>query len=364
MRSGRRTVFGWPGLAVATVVVGVTLSQCTGRSAVPMPLLDGVESGVAAKVRACRAAVVADPTADHWALYALTLHAHLMLTEAEFAYLQTAAAGDSAAAFEFLHLAGMAAMVNSRPAAALQHFNRALSLKSDYTPTHLHAAIVAERLGLVGQARRHYERVNAYGRSSHACLGLGRLALVDGDAKAALAYLREALVIYPDHHEVHEALARTYARLGERDKSRAAAERAGDHDRVTQFVDPLFAKVEAEAVDVQTLLMRGHWFAENNDHAKAIEQFELVIAERPQHPGAHLALASVLYSSGMLTQARVHVDLLLAQDRQQALALELRARLLIDLGETQAAKRDLQTLLARQPAHEWARAALEKLRRR
>ena len=89
-----------------------------------------------------------------------------------------------------------------------------------------------------------------------------------------------------------------------------------------------------------------------------------MIAERPQHSAAHLALASVLYSSGMLARTRVHVDLLLAQDPQQVLALELRARLLIDLGETQAAKRDLQTLLTRQPAHQWAKAALEKLRRR
>ena len=99
MKSRRRRIFGWPGLAITTLMVGVTLAQCSSRSAVPMPLLDGVESGVASKVRACRDAVVADPSADHWARYALTLHAHRMLTEAEFAYLQTAATGDSAAAY-------------------------------------------------------------------------------------------------------------------------------------------------------------------------------------------------------------------------------------------------------------------------
>ena len=45
-------------------------------------------------------------------------------------------------------------------------------------------------------------------------------------------------------------------------------------------------------------------------------------------------------------------------------ALELRARILIDEGDTQAARRDLKTLLALDPGHVWAKAQLDKGDRR
>jgi tetratricopeptide (TPR) repeat protein len=350
------------GTSIAAAVVWIlSLTQCTDDRSVPSPQLDRVEPAVAAKLNRCRAAVVADPSGANWLKYGRTLHAHEMLAEAEQAYVAAAAvldAGDPTV-FEALHLAGCATM-EWNPRNAVEHFTRALALRDDFATTHLNAGVVNERLGRFAVAKAHYEHVISRWRSSHANLGLGRIAMLAGDTATALTYFDAALTINPELRAVHEAMARAYARLGKREESRTAARRAGDLEMPTTVLDPLFLQVIAERVDVGSRIARGIRLARSNRDAEAIAELEAAVAAMPRHAEARFVLASILHKAGRKDDARAQLDTLLSREKPHKRALELRARILVEGGRREAARADLEAILAIDPAHAWARAELGK----
>jgi len=339
--------------------VGALLVACGGGEGVPLPDLSRVEAGVVAKVESCRAAVLERPSADTWARYGRTLHAHRMMLCAERAYLAAAAAAgeDSQDAFEHLHLAGCAAL-EGRAEYAVDYFQRALLLRDDYLPTHLCLALAGERLGLGELAQRHYERVLTSVASSHALLGLGRLALRRGDVRGAVAKFDEALSLNPRHKEVYEAKARAHARLKEMEESRAAASKAGDLAETTSYVDPLLGKVSAEAVDINSRFNRGSVHANAGRDPQAIQEFLAVVQARPRHAQARYYLAELYKRTGDSGQAMSHADLILKQRPEHKKALELRARLFLREGQRREAERDLRALLKVDPTHAWAKSQL------
>ncbi len=348
-------------LTIGVVVASLSLSQCSDTTPVPMPDLDRIDPEVAAKLRQCHAAVVADPTAANWAKYGRTLHAYEMLAEAEAAYLAAAeiAGVSKPAAFDHLQLAGCAA-AEWNPERAVEHFTRALALRDDYAATHLDLGILCERLGRFEEATKHYKQMIARWRSSHANLGLGRLALIAGDPKAAIEYMHAALGINANLREAHEALARAHARLGQDKESRASATRAGDLELPTPFQEPLIISVLAERVDAETRFRRAIGFVRSNHAEKAIVELEAVIAARPKHLQARLILADLLHKAARKGDARRHLDFILAENKHQKHALELRARILLDAGDRRAAFRDLKTLLSVDPGNTWAKTQLDK----
>ncbi|MEE2886430.1 MAG: tetratricopeptide repeat protein [Planctomycetota bacterium] len=344
----------WALLPVGTLVVA-----CGPKIDVPMPDLARVEPGVVAKVQSCRAAVLADPSVDSWARYGRTLHAHRMMLQAEQAYLAAAdvAGADTSAAFEYLHLAGCAAL-EGRAEQSIGYFQRALELRDDFLPTHLCLALASERLGRADLARRHYQRVLSSVESSHARLGLGRLALRSGDAKAAIGQFDKALAVNSEHREVYEAKARAHARLKEMDESRAVAKLAGDLSETTPYVDPLLGKVQAEAVDINSRFNRGSKHANDGRDPEAIVEFSAVVKARPRHVHARYYLALLYKRTEADSQAMKHANVILEQRPDHKKTLELRARMFLKQGRKSDAERDLRALLKLEPAHAWAKAQL------
>ncbi|MFQ5416987.1 MAG: tetratricopeptide repeat protein [Myxococcota bacterium] len=335
------------------------LSGCDGTASVPLPDLRDAEAPVRAKVRRCREAVLRGPSEENWARYARTLDAHGMTPEAEQAYLAAAEAAGGAGAFEYLHLAGVAAY-DLGPERAREHFERALSLRSDYMATHLHLANLEEKSGRVAAAREIYARVAARWESSHALLGLGRLALAAGDPKAALGYLERARELKPDHRAIYEALARAHARLGRMEESRSAAKRAGDLSREDYFPDPLLAKVEAEEVQAAAHFRRGGEHARAERYREAIQEFRAGLKVRPGYLLARHYLAMLLAHDGRTPEAIQELDRILARDPRHRAALESRARILLGQNRRAEAERDLRSLLSVDPENAWARAELGK----
>lgn len=344
-------------LPLTWLLTWLLLTACAPGVQVPMPDFTRVEAGVVAKVKSCHAAVLKDPSAKNWAKYGRTLHAHSMMPEAESAYLAAAeAAGEGKAeAFEHLHLAGCAAL-EGHLERSIEHFQKALLVNDDYLPTHLCLAIASERLGKADLARRHYQRVLTAVESSHARLGLGRLALRDGDARAAIEQFDKALAAKPKHREVYEAKARAHARLKEMDKSRAAAKLAGNLAETTPYVDRLLGKVMAEAVDVNTRFSRGSRHAKKGRDAKAIAEFSAVVNARPRHIEARYLLAFLYKRTGAFDEAMTHLNLILEQNSRHLNGLEQRARILLKRGNKSAAERDLQAILKIDPKHAWAKS--------
>jgi tetratricopeptide (TPR) repeat protein len=343
------------------VSLGFMAVACSSKQEVPMPDLARVESGVIEKVQSCRDAVVESPSVENWARYGRTLHAHRMMLEAEQAYLAAAnlAGTSESAAFEHLHLAGCAAL-EGRVEQSIAYLQRALELRNDFLPTHLCLALASERLGNTGLATRHYQRVLSMVESSHARLGLGRLALRSGEAEVALRHFDKALATNPKHREVYEAKARAHARLKEMDKSRAAAKLAGDLAETTSYVDPLLGKVSAEAVDIHSRFNRGSRHANAGRDSQAIVEFSAVVKARPRHAEARYYLAFLYQRIKSDDQAMEHANVILNQISDHKQALELRARLHLKAGRKPDAELDLRALLKADPTHTWAKSQLGK----
>lgn len=375
---------------VTAFVVAVGLAACGGPAA-PDPDVSNAEPAVRQRIREARAAVVAAPGAATWGRYARVLHAHAKFAAAEVAYL---AAADFGGPQEFanLHFAGIAASEDLQPERATDHFRRAIARRGDHAATHLHLALLEERLDHVDAARSGYERALALAPSSHALLGLGRLALRSGDANAALQRLTEALRVNPEHREVHEAMARAYARLGRNEDSARSAQRAGDAVAATPIADPLLAEVTAEDVSFSGLLAkadallraqryeeglqvtdlalqarpaapdalyyRGYFCASLGRAQDAIAAYRALLQARPQDADARANLASILKQTGDVAAARREADAVLAAQPEQKVALQVRAMMLLEQNQRAQAENDLRTLLRVDPGNQWARSQM------
>ena len=386
--------------------LGLVCAACGGGDALPSPDLSEVEPLVRLEVARRRQAAASDPSAENLSRYARTLHAHGMLADAERVYLLAAGrAGDELAA-ECLHLAGCA-MAPLQPERAVEHLTVALALRPDREAGHLRLAILAERLGRIEVARDQYRKAEALRPTSHALVGLGRLLLQAGDARAAVEPLERARALDPDHRQVDEALSRAYARLGQLEASRAAAQRAGNLSAPRPIDDPLMAAVNAE--DVTYRAFEGRAIARFDEERRfalatgrrdkalleaaldaidsacrarpdsptarhyrglilaglgrvdeAIVELQALVEARPDDENARLALAGMLRAVGRSGAALVQLDAVLERRPRCVDALMQRADLRLDAREFDAAQRDLRAILEVSPDNEWARARLRE----
>jgi tetratricopeptide (TPR) repeat protein len=383
------------------VAVLLAAAACSGPD-VPLPDLSGAEPLVKNKIEQLRAMVRIDPTFANWSQYARTLHAHGMVEIAEKAYLAAVDLSAGPVAFEHLHLAGVATL-DFAPERAVEHFRRALDLRKDHVPTHLYLGLVFEQMQRFDEASQEFKTVLASEPSSHAHLGLGRIALAKGAAQGALTHFEQALKINPQHGEVYEAQSRAYAQLGRTEESQAAAKRAGDLSQPTLFVDRLMGKVEIEnwsyaslehkarvllaqdqegernparlqqALEFLTLAItarpdaaEAHFYAGSalarlgrND--EAMQAFRKVVELEPTHLHARFYLAVLLEGAGKRAEALPHLDAVLERQGDFRDALQHRASLLLAEGRREDAERDLKALLALDAEHAWAREQLDKL---
>jgi protein O-GlcNAc transferase len=333
----------------------VALVACAGCNDDPIlqPDLRGSERPVQERIEARRRTVDAAPTADNWASYAYALDAHGFLPEAEQAYLR-AADLDAKKAFEYFHLAGVAARTVDQKRAS-EHLLRALSLRDDYMATHLHLADMEEKLERLAEAKERYEVITSRWQSAHAELGLGRVLLHGGDAVAALPHLLKAQGMAPTHGGIHEALARTYALLGRVTESRAAARLVGDLNNDPPFLDPLQQRLAAEEVQSGARFRRGGALADAGQLREAIQELEAGLEVQPGYDAARHFLATVLAQDGQLDKAISHFSYLLKANPTDKDALEARARLFVALNKRVEAQRDIQALLRIDPNNAWAR---------
>ena len=349
-----------PRLIIWPVLVG---SWCPGcqpdiSTTIMLPDLSGLEAPVARKLRTTHAILARDLSGQTIGAFARALHAHAMLLEAEQAYLAAASLAQEPGAYEYLHLAGLAASESS-PTRATKHLARAASLRPNSPATQMLRGRMLESLARLSEAESCFRAVVQYQPSSHAFLGLGRIKLARGDAKAALQDLNEAQRLQPDHREVHEARARCLNQLGNTQASRAAARRAGDLAQPTPFPDPLQIQIASENVSSEARLHRGAALAQAGETAAAIENFEGVLEVRRDHIEA-LDYLALLVQKTAPQRAIGYLNRILARKPAYPRALELRARVKLSLQDRAGAERDLQNLLRVLPDHAWARQQLRR----
>jgi tetratricopeptide (TPR) repeat protein len=197
-----------------------------------------------------------------------------------------------------------------------------LALVPPTTIDRLQLGLALEKLGLLDLAMPIYRRAVQAAAGPDAALARWMLAealLKRGNARAALPELEAALKLEPTNPELHLARARALARLGVAaalDGFRAALQSAASSSGPAFAVtDPRARTLVAERMGspqgpvryrralAQHLTDRGLW-------AQAREQWEIVVRELPDDPGAHFSRGVTLDGLG---------------DRDQALAAYRRA---------------------------------------
>jgi tetratricopeptide (TPR) repeat protein len=126
------------------------------------------------------------------------------------------------------HLAGLCLTFLGQPEAALDEFDRALTVNDQYVEAHINRALVLNELGRFDEARSAFERAGYYeyaisGRFPAAITArlankhseVGDLYQEAGAPMEAAAQYRRALELRPRFHDIRNKLAQSLLQLGE-----------------------------------------------------------------------------------------------------------------------------------------------------
>lgn len=227
-------------LAVGVGVVVFLMARESGPQP-PSPDLTGREPQVRDKLEALRGAIVEKPSdASRWFEFGRCLQALEMHEEARACY--EVSAGDEKLAFDSHYLTGVLLRARDREAAEAA-FAHAAALRDDYLALHVRRGELAEEAGDAEAAEGHYRKALEVRRSSHALLGLGRLALAADDAAEARALLKEAARLSPSHKQVFAVLSAACNRLGDKKAAQRHARTAERLDDARSLSDPIAMKM-------------------------------------------------------------------------------------------------------------------------
>jgi len=238
-------------------------------------------------------------------------------------------------------------------------------------------------LGRMQEARTRFEHVlQAEGRTrALALLGLGRIALEDGDNARARDLLLQALEIWPDVSRVHYPLALAYRGLGEIDKAREhmaryreleggqiaefmqemaslptnAAQRAKlgrdafEAGRLQQAESELRAALAADPGFAPARLYLSRTLAALGREQQAQAEMERAIEQAPDEPAVNYYYGLMLERHGDATRAREHLERAVNGAPENELARMALADVLMNLGEREAALRHYRRLEQRHP---------------
>lgn len=241
-------------LLVAAAVVGVVLWTTSAPDAPepPRPDLAGQEEAVVARLDTLRVAVEEAPAdTARWFDYGRCLHAHGFTDAARTCY--DFAAGDESLAYDAHYLTGVLLASEERDA-ALTAFTKASALRDDDPALQLRLGQLHEELGRADEAERHFRRALELERSSHALLGLGRIAHAAGDAASARELLEAAARLAPAHRRVQAILASVCRSLGDHAAAKRHAERAERLDGDFGFRDPITMAMLETGASLNTFL--------------------------------------------------------------------------------------------------------------
>jgi len=294
------------------VLVTILITGCDrGRgppqqSDVPRPDIAGAPAAVIAAVRDARQAVLDDPEdAGAWGHYAIVLHAHAWTDEAATAY--RAAMQRAPDAYRWPYLLGIL-LTPQDPVAAEAALATACRLQPDDIPAQRRRADLLERLDRRDAARDIYQALLAKDAdNAFARLGLGRVALHDGDITAAIEHLERAARALPDSRRAWSALARAYARADRTADAERAARVAASLDQQDDHAgasDPVYYQVLAAARHAEGALRRSEMFRRAGRLDEALAAARRATELDPDNAYAWAGLGRILVQMGQYAAAR------------------------------------------------------------
>lgn len=199
------------------------------------------------------------------------------------------------------HMAGLCLAFLGQPEAAIEEFDKALSLNDRYVEAHLNRAITLNELGRFDEGRAAFEKAQEYelaGEGKFSAAVAHRLALAHADvgdlyleAGAVEDAVREhskAVALRPGYPDLRNRLAQALLRKG-------ALDEAEEHLNAALNKDPRFVRARAT---------RGLVYFRQGRRDQAVEEWEACREQDPSDPQVR-AYLSMLDEDGHKAAAKV-----------------------------------------------------------
>lgn len=356
------------GLLLWTAILALACAAEDQHGA-PLPVeppsvdLSTMESPVAAKIETARNEVRQQPTAaERWGRLGMIFHAHTLYSQAIASY--RTAEQLAPADYRWSYLAAVA-LVGSDRAAAVDFFERAARLSPREPAFWIAFGDALTELGrLDAGAARYTQALELDAQSTHALVGLARLAVAGDDLTTALEHLEKAAGIASHHGEVHALLAQVAFRLGDVERARREELLAVFYPDPTRAPDPVVAAMEEEAVSSRAYTERGLSLVKDGRLNEAEAAFRQVLAIRPGNARDHANLGGALARQGRLDEAVASYEEALRLEPEDPWTLNNLALALVDLDDLEAAAKRLEQALQHDPTYAEAYHSLGLVRGR
>jgi tetratricopeptide (TPR) repeat protein len=314
--------------AIAAVLTGIVVSAAQPTSpapALPIITLDSYPAAARTAIADAHRDAAARPNdAAAVGRLAMVLHAWEQWQSAATAYerARTLAPRDT----EWSYLAALVALRTGRAADAVKLLDGATAGPSESANAGPSASAslplamrmkLAEALVSAGDLTRG---ADVYARLAkepaaepEAEYGLGRIAAMKGDWKAAIAHQRRACELFPEFGAAHYALGLAYRNAGQMDDAQRELElhrRYGP--RWPAIDDPVLAKVDALKDDARANLERGIRLGNEGKVAEAIAAHDAALVKEPDNAQAHANLISLHGRLGQWADAEKHFNAVVA----------------------------------------------------
>ena len=195
---------------------------------------------------------------------------------------------------------------------AIEHYEQALRIKSDYAEAHYNLGTLLGEAGRVPEAIDHLEQaVRIKPNYAEAHYNLGKALMVSGRVPEAVEHYEQALRLNPNNAEEHYSLGNLLLTLGK-------GQEAAEHWEQAIRIKPDYAEAYNNL---------GAALAQADRFPEAIEQFTQVVRITPGDAEAHFNLAAALEQADRVPEAIGHYEQALRLKPDFAEARERLARL-------------------------------------
>ncbi len=171
-------------------------------------------------------------------------------------------------------------------AESLKFYKQSSTIKPDYPATHLRFGEALFQAKRLEEASREFNAaLNTETNSSHAYVGLARIALTSGNYEAARTSLEKALQSNPNYGEAHGLLSEVYRRLNRSEDANRELGLSQQLPKKKPLQDKLELELLAEGVSSYWYDLRGRAYADQGYYEDAIRELKLaapILARGPE----------------------------------------------------------------------------------
>ncbi len=262
--------------------------------------------------------------------------------------------------YRWAYYAGYLALTRGRSEAALELLATARRLNPDYAPVDLRLGQAWLDTDALDQARTSLERAaGTPGLRGAALYYLGQIDLLQRDYAGAERHLTEALAVNPKGAETHYPLAQAYRHLG---KEELAREHLALFKHGTPAADdPLVDELQQVLAPARRDFRQGLQAVRSQDYAAAVAHFEQGLKFDPDNLAARVSYARALFLDRQTEAARTQLQSVIARDPDHLLANLFLGMLMQSQGETRQAAAHYRRIVQLEPGNEGAHFFLANL---